>query len=121
MTKEMVNMAKVDTVQVAQETGVPTEHVEKVVKQLIVDKNNHKRQPKPAPPEGGISLSEAERRYGIPNPTISRWVRKGYIPVLLRTNKELYIDETVIAKLAKAYQENPGQGKRTIKQNFNPS
>lgn len=69
-------------------------------------------------PEGGISLSAARRKYKIPQPTISRWVSRGYIPVLVRTNKELYIDEDAIARLAGVYHQNPGQGKRTIKENL---
>ena len=66
-------------------------------------------------PEGGISQSEASRKYDIPQQTISRWVLKGYIPVLLRTNKEVYISEASLKELVKRYKENPGQGKKTAK------
>jgi hypothetical protein len=111
----MVNMAKIDTIELAQETGLSTEDVKKVVKQIIDDKDNHKREPKPQPPEGGISLRAAERKYGIPNRTISRWAARGLIPILLRTKNELYVDEIVLKKLIEKYKQAPGRGKRTIK------
>lgn len=116
MNRIMVNMAKVNTTELAKETGLPNDEVKKVVSQIIADKNNHKRQPPPPAPKGGICLMEAERKYRIPNPTISRWVKRGYIPVLLRTKKELYIDEAKLIEVVSLYKESPGQGKRTIRQ-----
>lgn len=53
-----------------------------------------KRQPRGPVPPGSISLREAARKYGIPNPTISRWVKRGLIKVILRTKNWLYIDES---------------------------
>jgi len=114
MTRIMVNMAKVNTTELAQETGLPTEYVEKVVKQIIDQKNNHRREPKPPAPKGGINLSQASRKYGIHQQTLSRWVAKGYIPVLLRTKNELYVDKNTLAEMVRIYRENPGQGRKTI-------
>lgn len=107
-------MAKVNTTEVAEKTGLPTGDVERVVGQIIADRNNHRRQPKLPPPEGGISLRAAERKYGIAHETLARWVRKGLIPVLLRTPNWLYVDEAKLAEVVQRYKQNPGQGKKTI-------
>ena len=80
-----------------------------------------KRQPRPPAPEGGISLREAARKYGVHSPTISRWVKRGYINILLRTKNELYIDEAELAKVIKIYKESPGQGRITLKQKLSSS
>lgn len=111
----MVNMAKVDTIELAQKTGIPTEDVEIVVKQIITDRNNNRRKPKPSPPEGSISILAASRKYDIPHGTISRWVKKGLIPILLETRNWLYVDEVKLAEVIQRYKQNPGQGKKTIK------
>lgn len=113
--RQMVNLTKINPLELAQATGVPAEDVERVVQQIIMDKENQKRHPKPPVPEGGISLRGASRKYGIPHPTLSIWVKKNYIPILLRTKNELYIDEIELATIATIYSTNPGQGKNTIK------
>ena len=110
----MVNMAKVDTNELAQETGLPTEDVEKVVRQIIVKRNNNQRQPKLPPPEGGISIRAAGRKYGLAPRTISGWVKRGLVPILLRTSNWLYVDEAKLAEVIQKYKQAPGQGKKTI-------
>ncbi len=40
-------------------------------------REKRKREPAPAPPSGSISLRAAERKYGVPNQTLSRWVQRG--------------------------------------------
>lgn len=67
------------------------------------------------PPAGGISQSEASRQYNIPQTTISGWVLTGYVPVLLRTKKEVYIDEAALVKVIEVYRKSPGRGKKTVK------
>lgn len=93
-------------------TAKPKEQVEKLKEEI----NNlpNPRQPKEPTPEGGISIRAGGRKYDIYSPTISRWVEKGLIPVLLRTKNEVYIDEFVLSQLAKRYKQDPGRGKRTI-------
>ena len=109
--EKYMNEAKV----IAEEINETPEVVTKVLRQVEVRIENNKRQPRPPAPEGGISLSSAERKYKVPNPTICRWVKKGYIPILLRTKRELYIHEKILADLIRQYLINPGQGKRTTK------
>ncbi len=58
-----------------------------------------------------ISLSEANRRYGISHVTISRWIKRGVLEAKNRTGREVYVDEAEIATCAKIYKEsNGGQG-----------
>jgi len=115
VTRKTLEKYMNDADAIAEEIHEKPEVVVKVLKQVEVRIENGRRQPKPPAPEGGISLSSAERKYKVPNPTISRWVKKGYIPILLRTKKELYIHEKILADVIKQYLVNPGQGKRTIK------
>lgn len=100
---------------IAEETKLQTEDVERVFKQAMVHADNNKRQPKPPPPEGGISIRAAGRKYGIAPRTISGWVQRGLIPILLVTRNEKYIDETILAKIVQEYKKAPGQGKFTIR------
>jgi hypothetical protein len=85
-----------------------------------VEKLRHlqKRQPAPPPPPGGISQSAASRKYKISQTTISGWVLKRYIPELLRTTKEVYIDEKKLVDVIACFKAAPGQGKKTVKRKF---
>lgn len=49
-------------------------------------------------PEGGIAIREAGRKYGINYSTLSRWVKRGWVSVILRTNNWTYIDEKSLLK-----------------------
>ena|SRR4030067_2478331 len=107
--RKMVTISEAE--KIIKESRTPAEAVEKL-------HSLPKRQPPPPPPDGGISLSAATRKYGIAQGTISGWILKngkGYIPILLKTNKEVYIDETKLAEVVKTYLKSPGQGKKTVK------
>lgn len=123
---ELVNVApymreKTKLKELADKAEVPTDNAKRLIAKMLDDKNGHKREPKPPPPEGGISLRAAERKYGVKHATLSIWTRKGYLPIILRTKNELYIDEAILAELANIFKQNPGRGKWTIKQNLNTS
>lgn len=61
----------------------------------------------------GIGIAEAGRKYEIPNPTISRWLSKGYINQIGREGlQKILIDEADVAFCARLYRESPGQGQR---------
>jgi len=45
----------------------------------------------------GITLSEAEERYGIPTGTTSRWAQKKKIRVVKRVGRRLYVNEADVA------------------------
>lgn len=53
----------------------------------------------------GISLSDASRRYGVKQPTITRWIQAGHIKVLVDEGYRIMIDESEAAYCAKIYQE----------------
>ena len=65
-------------------------------------------------PKDGISLMDAERRYGINHGTLSRWADKGHVKELERTKNVRYIDEASLVEAIKKYNKAPGQGKKTI-------
>ncbi len=58
-----------------------------------------------------ILASEASRRYGVSTQSISNWVKAGYIKMIERSTKRVWIDEADIAYCAEVYKSNPGQGK----------
>ena len=72
-----------------------------------------KRNGKQPPPEGGISIRAAERKYRVACQTISRWVQRGLIPVIIRQENYTYIDEGTLADVVANYKKAPGRGKRT--------
>jgi hypothetical protein len=69
----------------------------------------------------GIGIAEAGRKYSIPFPTISRWVKRGFIPVIGKVGKQkLLIDESYIAYCAEVYKNNSGQGKTIFNSDGTP-
>ncbi len=66
-----------------------------------------------------ITLNQASKKYGIACSTISRWIDKGYITVLVEREKrgqKILLNEQDIAYCAYVYKENRGRGKWV----FNP-
>lgn len=105
--KERKLVSITEAEKIIKESETPEEAVNKL-------RNLPKRQPRPPAPEGGISLSAASRKYGVPHPTLSRWTKRGYIPVLLRTRKELYVKESALIEIIRIYKKDPGQGKKVL-------
>ncbi len=92
-----------------------SEH-DKMVLMNITEKlhKERTREAAPPPPEGGISLMDAERKYGVHHGTLSRWADKGIIKVVLNTPKTRYIDEESLKAVLVIYFKAPGQGKKTL-------
>ena len=103
----MARKTSVDRVDaVLQELGLDDHLREKALKKLA------------GIPEDGISISEASRKYGRPTTgTICRWIRRGYIRVLKKTPREVYISETDLRRVLEIYDQSPGQGSRIL-ENF---
>ena len=59
-----------------------------------------------------IWLSEAERQYGISTPTLSRWVKAGFINKIGKEGNRILLDEQDVAYCAEIYHQRGGQGKR---------
>lgn len=102
----------------AQAAGTTQDVVEKVLHAANTDIIKRRREPAPPPPDGGISIRGAERKYKINSQTISNWVKRGIVPVLLRTKNEVYISEKDIASIAVKFPHARGRGKRTIIKEF---
>jgi hypothetical protein len=58
-----------------------------------------------------ISIGDASRKYKIPHPTISRWVKRGIIPLLGYRGNRTLIDEADIAYCSEIYHKRGGSGK----------
>jgi len=56
-----------------------------------------------------ISISEASRRYGVPQPLLSRWVKWGLIRLIGREGKEYRIRAEDVRRLAEIYHEVKAQ------------
>ncbi len=68
-----------------------------------------------------IWISEAARKYGIPNPTLVRWVKRGWIQRLGREKNRVLIDEADVAFCATIYHQRGGkQGRRLFDKNGLP-
>lgn len=60
----------------------------------------------------GIGIREAGRKYGIPNPSIVRWVKRGLIAIIGKEgSQKVLIDEADIAYCAEIYHQDSGQGR----------
>jgi predicted site-specific integrase-resolvase len=64
-----------------------------------------------------IGIGEGGRKYGVPQPTISRWVQRGYIKRLSQAGQKVMIDEADLAYCSFVHKSNPGAGKW----NFDPN
>ena len=62
-----------------------------------------------------IWISDAARRYDIPQVTVSRWVQKGLIKIIGEDKNKILLDEQDIAYCAEIHHKRGGQGKRLFK------
>ena len=67
-----------------------------------------------------ISISDASRKYYVPNPTIVRWVAKGIIKRLGVDKNRVLIDHADMAYCAEIYYANQGQGKHLFNHDGTP-
>ena len=67
-----------------------------------------------------IWLSEAERKYEISTPTLSRWVKAGYISKIGVDGNRVLLNEQDVAYCADVYKERGGQGKRIFAEDGTP-
>jgi hypothetical protein len=106
----LMNMSE----EIAKAAGTTEDVVSKVLEVANTDVISRRRQPALPPPDGGISIRAAGRKYKIDFRLVSSWVKRGLIAILLETPNNKYIQEKDVAELAKKYKTNPGRGKRTI-------
>ena len=67
-----------------------------------------------------IGIAEAGRKYGVPHPTISRWVKKGFIRIKGQDGQKMLVDESDVAYCAEVYNSRRGQGKWVFDKNGLP-
>ena len=70
--------------------------------------------------EKPIWASEAARKYGVSQSTISRWARSGYIARLESDGYRVYLNEQDVAYCVEVYKERSGQGKRVFNEDGTP-
>lgn len=58
-----------------------------------------------------IHVAEAGRKYNMPNPSITRWKQKGFIPVLRQEGNKLLLDESYVAYCVYVFRSIDGQGR----------
>ena len=103
--------------EIAKKAGTKPAIALKVMVAMEEHINEKRRQPAPPPPEGGISIRAAGRKYNVDFRTISTWVKRGLVKVILETKNNKYIDEKSTKYLCTKYNSDPGRGKRTIFKN----
>ena len=59
-----------------------------------------------------IWISKAARRYDIPQQTISRWAKAGFIQTIGKDGNKIMLNEQEVAYCAEVYLKRGGQGKR---------
>lgn len=105
-----------DAGELERRTGVPRE-----IWEALLNPEAQLPREEDLPPAGSrITLSEAARRYAIPQPTLNRWALRGYIRTLEEPKAPgapRYVDEHDVASVVGAYRMEPGQGKRTVRLN----
>ena len=80
--------------ELAREAGTDKGDAERILKVIQKDMDQRRRQKAPPPPEGGISVRDSERKYGISRSKVSRLAQKGKVKILSRVKNWLYIDES---------------------------
>lgn len=58
-----------------------------------------------------IGVREASRKYKVPSPTISRWIKRGIISIIGKSANKLLIDEADVAYCSNIRSQKPGAGK----------
>jgi hypothetical protein len=104
---------------IAREAGTDKETVRRVLQAAKAKEEGRRRQPPPPTPDGGICLREAARKYGMRHTTLVLWVKMGYIPVILETKNEKFINEEVTSKIIHKYKNFNGEGRKTLKRVLN--
>lgn len=84
------------------------EQIEVVIAKVMAEKESRKRTPRPPAPEGGIGIREGARKYSISKSTVYKWVKNKLIPIIRDDGWIVYIDESRLAELVKAFDGRPG-------------
>ena len=67
-----------------------------------------------------IWVRRAEDKYGVPSPTISSWVQRGYIAILGQAGNKILLNEQDVAYCAEIYHAHKGQGRWLFRSDGTP-
>ena len=67
-----------------------------------------------------IWISEAARKYDVPQPTLSRWVSSGFINKIGIDKNRILLDERDVAYCSGIYKQYGGKGKRIFSSDGTP-
>jgi len=82
-------------------------------KDILSDIRNHPDFSQYADLDGKEILAiRASEKYGVPTGTISKWIKRGWVKVIRRSTKRVWLDEASFAFMANRYKISPGQGKK---------
>jgi excisionase family DNA binding protein len=116
--RRMIEAGTIKAANIGGETVVSEGSIRKFHKQQpITQPSGHRKEDLPEYKQfkklAGASLwiSDAARKYDIPNPTIVRWVAKGIIRRMGTDKNRVLIDEADIAYCAEVYHSHRGRGK----------
>jgi excisionase family DNA binding protein len=108
--KTMIDNGKIKAAMIGEQVIVPEEEVQNASlrKEDLPEYKRH------AHLKGNpIWVTEAARKYAIPQPTISRWVKGGIIKQIGMDGKKTLLDEADVAYCAAVYHSgDPKQGRR---------
>ena len=117
--QDLILAGTLNAARIKGETVVDEEKVEEIVsKPKKEDLEEHKQFAYLAGEK--IWSSEAERKYGIRQQTVSRWVQAGYIKKVDSDGYRTYLNEQDIAYCAFVYEERGGRGKRIFNKDGTP-
>ncbi len=105
--KEAISSGKIRVAHIGEEVTVAEQDVRELAKgqEVVVVRREdfeHLRGNK-------LGIAEAARKYGIGHPTLSRWVRRGYIQKVGQVGQKILIDEADVAYAVTIYRLKRGR------------
>ena len=117
--KEAISSGRIRTATIGEEVAVAEQDVRELAKgqEVVVVRREdfeHLR-------GNRLGISEAARKYGLRQPTLSHWVRRGIVNVLGRDGNKILVDEADVAYAATVYRLKGGrQGMRIFDKEGRP-
>ena len=117
--KEAISSGRIRTATIGEEVAVAEQDVRELAKgqEVVVVRREdfeHLR-------GNRLGIAEAARKYGMSQPTLSRWVRKGYIKKIGQEGQKILVDEADVAYAVTIYRLKGGrQGMRIFDERGRP-
>ncbi len=117
--KEAISSGKIRTASIGEEVTVAEQDVRELAKgqEVVVvrrEEFEHLRGSK-------LGISEAARKYGLRQQTLSRWIQRGIVKAVGRQGRKVLVDEADVAFASAVYHHKGGrQGMRIFDENGKP-